>query len=151
MVKCTILWHRRASCCRDNQCDAPGVAPSASIWCTWCVDIVTRHAVVFHIDVPTLTLYLTCKNFTMVDFALGEKFYYLLTNTKKNVTRVSESEWDWLFNVTFNDISVIYVTAHRCARGLKKKLNLRSGYQRHKHFVGFFNEPVQARTRDHPL
>ena len=35
----------------------------------------------------------------------------------------------WLFNVTFNDISVIYiyVTAHRCAGGLKKKLNIRSG------------------------
>ena len=27
----------------------------------------------------------------------------------------------WLFNVTINDISVIYVTAHRCAGGLKKK------------------------------
>ena len=35
------------------------------------------------------------------------------------------SEWDWLFNVTINDISVIYVTAHRCAGGLKK-LDLRS-------------------------
>ena len=31
------------------------------------------------------------------------------------------SEWvNWLFNVTINDISVIYVTAHRCAGGLKK-------------------------------
>ena len=36
-------------------------------------------------------------------------------------------ELDWLFNVTINDISVIYVTAHRCAGGLKKKLDLRSG------------------------
>ena len=34
-------------------------------------------------------------------------------------------------------ISVIYVTAHRCAGGLKK-LNLWSGSQRHRHFVGFF-------------
>ena len=25
------------------------------------------------------------------------------------------SEWYWLLNVTWNDISVIYVTAHRCA------------------------------------
>ena len=32
-----------------------------------------------------------------------------------------------LFNVTINDISVIYVTAHRCAGGLKKKFDLRSG------------------------
>ena len=34
---------------------------------------------------------------------------------------------EWLFNVTINDISVIYVTAHRCAGGLKKELDLRSG------------------------
>ena len=56
-----------------------------------------------------------------------------------------------LFNVTINDISVIYVTAHRCAGGLKKKLDLRSGSQRHRHFVGFFNVPVLAPTRDHPF
>ena len=64
-----------------------------------------------------------------------------------------KSEWvsNWLFNVTINDISVIYVTAHRCAGGLKKKLDLRSGSQRHRHFVGFFNVPVQAPTRDHPF
>ena len=36
-------------------------------------------------------------------------------------------EVNWLFNVTINDISVIYVTAHRPAGGLKKKLELRSG------------------------
>ena len=57
---------------------------------------------------------------------------------------------NWLFNVTINDISVIYVTAHRCAGGLKK-LDLRSGSQRHRHFVGFFNVPVLAPTRDHPF
>ena len=45
------------------------------------------------------------------------------------------SEWDWLLNVTYNDISVIYVTAHRCADGLKKKFDLRSRSQRHRHFV----------------
>ena len=56
-----------------------------------------------------------------------------------------------LFNVTINDISVIYVTAHRCAGGLKKKFDLQSGSQRHRHFVGFFNVPVQAPTRDHPF
>ena len=56
-----------------------------------------------------------------------------------------------LFNVTINDISVIYVTAHRCAGGLKKKLDLRSGSQRHRHFVGFFNVSVLAPTRDHPF
>ena len=58
---------------------------------------------------------------------------------------------NWLFNITINDISVINETAHRCAGGLKKKLDLRSGSQRHRHFVGFFNVPVQTPTRDHPF
>ena len=38
---------------------------------------------------------------------------------------IPQGEVNWLFNVTFNDISVIYVTANRCAGGLKKKLDLR--------------------------
>ena len=58
---------------------------------------------------------------------------------------------NWLFNVTINDISVIYVTAHRCAGGLKKKLDLRSGSQHYRHFVGFFNLPVLAPTRGQPF
>ena len=53
------------------------------------------------------------------------------------------SEWNWLFNVTCNDISVIYVMARRCAGGLKK-LDLRSGSQRHRQFVGFFNMSVKG-------
>ena len=65
--------------------------------------------------------------------------------------RTTTIEVKLLFNVTINDISVIYVTAHRCAGGLKKKLDLRSGSQRHRHFVGFFNVPVLAPTRDHPF
>ena len=72
----------------------------------------------------------------------------------KNVVHLSTSsmnEVNFLFNVTIYDISVIYVTAHRCAGGLKKKLNLRSGSQRHRHFAGFFNVPVQTPTRDHPF
>ena len=61
------------------------------------------------------------------------------------------SEWDWLLNVTCNDISVIYVTVHRCTGVLKKKFDLRSGSQSHRHFVGFFNVPVQAPTRGQPF
>ena len=63
------------------------------------------------------------------------------------------SEVKWLLNVTINNISVIYmyVTVHRCAGGLKKKLYLRSGSQHHRYFVGFFNGPVQATTRGHPF
>ena len=77
-------------------------------------------------------------------------FVRLLELCPKAILRGSEWEWDWLLNVTCNDISVIYrnyVTAHRCAGGLKKKLGLRSGSQRHRPFVGLFNMPVQAPTR----
>ena len=35
-----------------------------------------------------------------------------------------------------------YMWRHRCAGGLKKKLYLRSGSQRHRHFVWFFKVPV---------
>ena len=55
-------------------------------------------------------------------------------------------EFDCLLNVTCNAISVIYMTAHRCAGEMKKKFDLRSGSQRHRHFVGFFNVPVKAPT-----
>ena len=61
-------------------------------------------------------------------------------------------EWvNWLFNVTINDISVIYKTAHRRAGGLKKKLDLRSGSQRHRHFVWFFNVPMWVLGRFWPI
>ena len=54
-------------------------------------------------------------------------------------------------NWLFNEIPVIYVTVHRCAGGLKKKMDLRSGSQHHRHFVEFFNVPVLAPTRGHPF
>ena len=50
--------------------------------------------------------------------------------------------WDCLLNVSCNDISVTYVIAHRCTGGLKKMFDLRSGSQRHRHFVGFFYVPT---------
>ena len=68
-----------------------------------------------------------------------------LTHLRKSLTSYI------IGRTTINDISVIYVTAHRCAGGLKKKLDLRSGSQRHRHFVGFFNVPVLAPTRDQPF
>ena len=61
------------------------------------------------------------------------------------------SEWGWLLHVICKDISVIYVTVHRCTGGLKKKFDIRSVSQRHIHFVGFFNVPVQALIRDQPF
>ena len=57
-----------------------------------------------------------------------------------------------MLNVTCNKLfSVIYVTAHRCSGGLKKKFGIQSGSQRHGHFVGFFNVPVQAPIRNQPF
>ena len=49
-------------------------------------------------------------------------------------------------NWLFNDISVIYVTANRCAGGLKKKKDLRSGSQ-HQRFVGFFKITYPSKHR----
>ena len=43
-------------------------------------------------------------------------------------------EVKWIY-----DISVICDGTYRCAGGLRKKLDLRSGSKRHRHFVGFFN------------
>ena len=65
-------------------------------------------------------------------------------------TKSKESDGEWLFNVTIiiNDISVIHVTANRCAGGLKKIWTYGRAPQRHRHFVGFFHVPVQAQTRD---
>ena len=70
--------------------------------------------------------------------------YRLMQGWQK--TWVSELE----FYVTCNNISVTYVTAHRCAGGLKKTLYLQSGSQCNRHFAVFFNVPVQAPTQGHP-
>ena len=43
----------------------------------------------------------------------------------------------------------LYMWRHKCAGRLKKKLNLLLGSKRHKHFVGFFNVPVQKPTQGH--
>ena len=48
----------------------------------------------------------------------------------------------WLLKVTINDISVIHVTAHRCAGGLKKL---------DRYFVAFLDVPVKATTRGQPF
>ena len=37
-----------------------------------------------------------------------------------------EKGWNWMHNVTCNDISVIYETAHRYAGGIRRTLDLRS-------------------------
>ena len=51
------------------------------------------------------------------------------------------------FYVTVKDDSAIFVTAHGCAGGLKKKLNLWSGFQCDRHFIGFLLCPSKAPAR----
>ena len=56
----------------------------------------------------------------------------------------------WLLSVTINDISHMHVdTTHRCA-GKLKKLDIRLGSNT-RHFVGFFDVPIQPSTRGQPL
>ena len=63
---------------------------------------------------------------------------YCQRRIERTIFNNLRGEVNLLFNVTINDISVIYVTAHRCAGGLK--LDLRSGSQRNRHLAGFFND-----------
>ena len=55
--------------------------------------------------------------------------------------------FSWLLNATFNNISVIFVTAHRWAGSLKKKVDQRSGSQCHRHFVRFFKDLSNTNLR----
>ena len=59
--------------------------------------------------------------------------------------------WDWLLNAPCNDISVIYVKAHRCAGGLKKKMDQRRGFKCHRLFIEFFNVPVEEPKLGQPF
>ena len=52
----------------------------------------------------------------------------------------------WPNKVTINDISVI----HACDR-FTEEAGPTAGFPRHRHFLGFFNVPVQAPTRGHPF
>ena len=58
---------------------------------------------------------------------------------------------NWFLTVTINYISVIHVTAQRCAGGTEEEVRPTVGLPCHTHFVGFFNVPVLAPTRDHPF
>ena len=55
----------------------------------------------------------------------------------------------WCFT-SHATIFQLYMWRHWCAGG-RKKLYLRSGSKRHRHFVGFFNVLVQAPRRGHPF
>ena len=59
---------------------------------------------------------------------------------------ISWHNWVWVYWCFTSHATIfqLYMWRHRCAGGLKK-LYLRSGSQRHRHFVGFFNVPVVHR------
>ena len=62
--------------------------------------------------------------------------------------------WRWIGCLTsrstiFQSYTCVCDDTSRSAGELKKKLDLRSGSQRHRHFVGFFCVPVLAPTWGH--
>ena len=70
----------------------------------------------------------------------------------RNTEQMRRGEVNCLFNATINDISIMYVMALKmCRQDWRRKLYLRSDSQCHRHFVGFFNMPVQAPIRDQPF
>ena len=60
-----------------------------------------------------------------------------------------EFKFNWVYWCFTSHATIFqsYMWRHRCAGGLKKKLYLRSGSQRHRHFAGFFNVPFIHRHR----
>ena len=60
--------------------------------------------------------------------------------------RNHDTHWIWVYWCLTSHATIFqsYMWRHRCAGGLKK-LNLRSGSQRHWYFAGFFNVPVLHR------
>ena len=113
------------------------------------------------LNVSLLVFYVTCNDISVKCVTAQmcrrtEEKFYLRLGSQRHRNFVCFLRYmlmlmlNWLFNVTINDISVIYVTAHRCAGGLKK-FDLRAGSQHHRHFVGFLNVPVQAPTRGQPF
>ena len=64
--------------------------------------------------------------------------------------RQTQSEWVYWCLTSHTTIFQLYTWRHRCAGGLKKKLYIRSGSQRHRHLAGFFYVPVLHRHRAPP-
>ena len=65
------------------------------------------------------------------------------------IQQTAKNKWVWVWVywcfTSHGTIFQLYMWRHRWAGGLKKKLYLRSGSQRHGHFAGFFNVPVLHR------
>ena len=61
------------------------------------------------------------------------------------------SEWDWLLT-SHATIFQLYMWRYIDVQAdWRRSLTFGRGCQRHRHFVGFFNVPVQAPTRDQPF
>ena len=81
----------------------------------------------------------TCPNFPLPTTAWQSKGH-----TSHDMSEIQLSWVYWCFT-SHATIFQSYMWQHRCAGGLKKKLYLRLGSQRHRHFTGFFNVPVLDR------
>ena len=75
---------------------------------------------------------------------------YVQASMTENI-QSNDSDSELLFNAATKDISVICVTAHWCASGLKKEAGPTVRLPRHRHFVVFFSVPVEAPTWSQPF
>ena len=68
----------------------------------------------------------------------------------KIVMMSDSSDTHFILCIFFFLFYIIKQILHRYS-GELKKFDLRSGFKRHRHFVGFFNVPAQAPTRGKPF
>ena len=113
-------------------CHATFVLPLFSPPGTKALSVVRPSSLTFHIFEPLNGI---CRNLTGSNCNIIERGHQ------------SECLWVWVYwcLTSHEMIFQSYMWCHRCAGGLKKNLYLRSGSQRHRHFVGFFNVPVLHR------
>ena len=72
--------------------------------------------------------------------------FYPVASAQFKCRIVTKTSWvNWRFTSAHIQRYFSHLFDGRCTDGLKKKLYLRSGSQRHRHFAGFFNVPVLHR------
>ena len=74
---------------------------------------------------------------------------FLFKNLQQEPNNVHQ-DIDTTFECVLRKI-IVSLLSHRCTGGLKKNFDLWLGFQRHRHFVGFFNVAAQAPTRGQPF
>ena len=113
-------------------CHATFVLPLFSPPETKALSVVRPSSLTFHIFEPLNEI---CRNLTESNCIIIERGHQ------------SECRWVWVYWCLTSHATIFqsYMWCHGFAGGLKKNLYLRSGSQRHRHFVGFFNVPVLHR------